>query len=135
MDEEELQAFLDRPLSAVVATVGTGGGAHSVPVWFVFRNGVFVVWTDAGRRWVKNAQANPRVSLSIAEHETPYAAVVVRGEAEVLVDPPDLAVEIRRIVEKYIPAGEVDAYIEQWSALRTTVRIAPEQTRAWGRGY
>ncbi len=135
MDEEELQSFLDRPLSAVVATVGRDGGAHSVPVWFVFDDGAYVVWTDANRRWVKNAQANPRVSLSIAEHEPPYAAVVVRGEAEVLVDPPDLAADIRKIVEQYIPAGEVDAYMEQWSTLRTIVRIVPTTTRAWGRGY
>lgn len=135
MDEEELQAFLERPLSAVVATVGRDGGAHSVPVWFVFRDGAYVVWTDANRRWVKNAQANPRVSLSIAEHEPPYAAVVVRGEAEVLVGPPDLDANIRRIVEQYIPSDEVDAYIEQWSSLRTIVRIVPRTTRAWGRGY
>jgi PPOX class probable F420-dependent enzyme len=135
MDEAEQQAFLDRPLAAVIATVSRDGGAHSVPVWFTFRDNVYTVWTDANRRWVKNAQANPRVSISIAEHEEPYAAVVVRGEAEVRVDPPDLAVDVRRIVEQYIAPGEVDAYIEQWSSLRTIVRIVPTTTRAWGRGY
>ena len=129
-----MKAFLERPMTAVVATAGRNG-AHSVPVWFSFHDGVFIVWTDAGRRWVKNAQANPHVSISIAEHEAPYAAVVARGDAEVLVDPPDLAADVRRIVERYIPAGEVDAYIEQWGMLRTIVRIVPTTTRAWGRGY
>ena len=135
MNDEEMKTFLDRPMTAVVATVGRSGGAHSVPVWFAYVEGAFIVWTDANRQWVKNAQANPRVSISIAEHEPPFAAVVARGEAEVLDEPPGLAADIRKIVEKYIPAGEVDAYIEQWGMLRTIVRIVPTTTRAWGRGY
>ena len=135
MNETELQAFLDRPLSAVVATVGRDGGAHSVPVWFVFHDGVFIVWTDAGRRWVKNVRANPRMSITVAEHEPPFAAVVARGEAKVLDDPPGLAADVRRIVERYIPAGEVDAYIEPWGMLRTIVKLVPTTTRAWARGY
>ena len=135
MNDEEMKTFLDRPMTAVVATVGRNGAAHSVPVWFAFHDGAFIVWTDANRQWVKNARANPRMSITVAEHEPPFAAVVARGEAEVLDEPPGLAADIRRIVEKYIPAGEVDAYIEQWGMLRTIVRIVPTTTRAWGRGY
>ncbi len=135
MNDEEIKAFLDRPMTAVVATVGRNGGAHSVPVWFAYVDGAFVVWTDANRQWVKNARANPHVSITVAEHEPPFAAVVARGEAEVLDDPPDLAADVRRIVERYIPAGEVDAYIEPWDTLRTIVRIVPASMRAWARGY
>ncbi len=135
MNEAELRAFLDRPITAVVATVGRNGGAHSVPVWFAYVDGAFIVWTDANRRWVQNVRANPRMSITVAEHETPYAAVVARGEAEVLDDPSDLAADVRRIVERYIPAGEVDAYIEPWGMLKTIVRIVPASTRAWARGY
>ena len=135
MNESELQAFLDRPMTAIVATVGTKGGAHSVPVWYRFKDGSFTIWTDGSRRWVKNARRNPRVSIAVAEHEAPFAAVTARGTAVVEVDPPGMGDDIRAIVARYIPAGDVDAYIAPWAALRTIVRIEALQVRAWGRGY
>ena len=135
MNKAELQAFLDRPMTAIVATVGAKGGVHSVPVWYRFRAGSFRIWTDGSRQWVKNARRNPQVSVVVAEHEAPYAAVVARGEAEVEVEPPGMKDDIRGIVERYIPEGEVDAYIAQWATLRTIVRIEALQIRAWGRGF
>ena len=135
MNESEIQAFLDRSMTAIVATVGAKGGAHSVPVWYRFKAGSFRIWTDVSRQWVKNARRNPQVSIAVAEHEAPFAAVIARGEAEVEVDPPGMEDDIRGIVERYIPEGEVDAYMSQWGALRTIVRIEPQQIRAWGRGY
>ena len=135
MNESEIQAFLDRSMTAIVATVGAKGGAHSVPVWYRFKAGSFRIWTDESRQWVKNARRNPQVSIAVAEHEAPFAAVIARGEAEVEVDPPGMEDDIRGIVERYIPEGEVDAYMSQWAALRTIVRIEAQQIRAWGRGY
>ena len=135
MNKAELQAFLDRPMTAIVATVGAKGGVHSVPVWYRFKAGSFRIWTDGSRQWVKNARRNPQVSVVVAEHEAPYAAVVARGEAEVEVEPPGMKDDIRGIVERYIPEGEVDAYIAQWATLRTIVRIEALQIRAWGRGF
>ena len=135
MDESELQAFLERSLTAIVATVGAKGGAHSVPVWYRFTAGSFRIWTDGSRQWVKNARRNPQVSIAVAEHEAPFAAVIAHGTADIEVDPPELENDIRAIVERYIPESEVDAYIAQWAALRTIVRIEALQIRAWGRGY
>jgi nitroimidazol reductase NimA-like FMN-containing flavoprotein (pyridoxamine 5'-phosphate oxidase superfamily) len=39
MNEAELQAFLDRPLTATVSTVSLQGRPHSIPVWFVHHEG------------------------------------------------------------------------------------------------
>lgn len=135
MNDAELQSFLDRSLTATVATVGAGGTAHSVPVWYRFEGGLFTVWTDSSRRWVRNLQRNPQASVVVAEHGPPFAAVVARGTAEVAIDQPGTDDEIRRIVRRYLPAEEVDAYIAQWSTLRTIVRIRPLQLRSWARGF
>ena len=135
MNESELQAFLGRSMTAIVATVGAKGGAHSVPVWYRFKAGSFKIWTDGSRQWVKNVQRNPQVSVAVAEHVAPFAAVIVRGKAEVEVGAPGMEDDIRGIVERYISEGEVDAYISQWAALRTIVRSEALQIRAWGRGY
>ena len=135
MNEEEIQAFLDRPLTAIVSTVGRTGNAHSVPVWYRFADGSFRIWTDGSRAWVKNASRHPQMSVAVAEHEPPFAAVIARGTAEVLVDPPGMADEVRAIVARYIPEAEVDAYIAPWTSLRTIVRIEASAIRAWARGY
>ena len=135
MNESDLQAFLGRSMTAIVATVGAKGGAHSVPVWYRFKAGSFRIWTDGSRQWVKNARRNPQVSVAVAEHEAPFAAVIARGTAEVEVDPPGMEDDIRGIVERYVPEREVDAYIAQWVALRTIVRIEALQIRSWDRGY
>ena len=135
MNEEELQAFLDGQMTAVVTTVGRAGNAHSVPVWYRFADGSFRIWTDESRAWVKNARRKSLLSVVVAEHQAPFAAVIARGSAELLIDPPDLAEEVRGIVERYIPAAEVDAYINQWSMLKTIVRIEATSVRAWARGY
>ena len=130
-----MQACVGGPLPAIVATVGAKGGAHSVPVWYRFKAGSLKIWTDGSRQWVKNARRSPQVSVAVAEHEAPFAAVIARGTAKVEVDPPGMEDDIRGIIERYIPEGEVDAYIAQWAALRTIVRIDSLQIRAWGRGY
>ena len=135
MNEEEIQAFLDRSLTAIVSTVGRKGNAHSVPVWYRFADGSFRIWTDESRAWVKNALRHAQMSVAVAEHEPPFAAFIARGTAEVLIDPPGMADEVRAIVARYIPAAEVDAYIAPWTSLRTIVRIEASDVHAWGRGY
>ena len=135
MNEEEIQAFLDRSFTAIVSTVGRRGNPHSVPVWYRFADGSFRIWTDESRAWVKNALRHPQMSVAVAEHEPPFAAVIARGTAEVLIDPPGMADEVRAIVARYIPAAEVDAYIAPWTSLRTIVWIEASDVRAWGRGY
>lgn len=135
MNDAELRAFLDRALTATIATVGVRGTPHGVPVWYRFGDGLFKVWTDPSRRWVRNLEHNPEVSVVVAEHGPPFAAVVARGRAEVAVDQPGTDDEIRRIALRYLPEDEVDGYIAQWSTLRTIVRIRPRQIRSWARGY
>lgn len=135
MNDRELQAFLDRPMTAVVSTIGGSGAPHAVPVWYRFANGRFTVWTDSSRRWVRNLQRSPEVSVVVAEHEMPFAAVVARGTAEIAVDQPGTADEIGRIVRRYLPEDEVAGYVAQWSALRTIVRIKSLQVRSWARGF
>lgn len=135
MDDEELQAYLDRPLTAVISTVGASGAPHSVPVWYRYADGRFTIWTDVSRRWVRNVENNPKVSIVVAEHVEPYAAIVARGVADIAVDTPVVADEIRRIALRYMPAEDVDRYIAQWPKVRAIVGVAPKQIRSWGRGF
>jgi PPOX class probable F420-dependent enzyme len=134
--EADLRAMLARPLTAVVGATNAAGAPHAVPVWFNFDGEVVEIWADTGRLWVKNLKRDPRCSLTVAEHEAPFAAVLIRGQASVLSgDPSEVAAAARRITERYLPAAEVDAYVKQWASLDAVVRIRPETVRGWGRGF
>lgn len=89
-----------------------------------------------GARLVRNVRRDPRVAFSVQEERPPFAAVVMRGRAEVASDDgPGIAAEIRRITRRYIEPHEVDAYVREWAALQTIVRIHPDSVTGWNRGY
>lgn len=135
MTEEELRAFLDRPLAAIVGTVDAKGHPHSVPVWYRYDGSAFVIWTTDSRAWVRNVQRNPQVSIVVAENDFPFAAVIAKGAAEVTTDAPDTDEEIRAISRRYLGEDAVEDYARSWASLRTIVRVRPRTVHAWGRGY
>lgn len=82
------------------------------------------------------SSAIPGVAFSVQETEPPFAAVVMRGRAEVARgDAPEVTEEIRRIVRRYLDEEETEDYLSEWSEARTLVRIHPTTIRAWSRGY
>lgn len=139
MEREEIDAFLGRTSPALVGVVGTlrpDGSPHTVPVWYRWDGEVVHIWTLEGRAWVRNLLRDPRVAFSVQETEPPFAAVVMRGRAEVARgDAPEVTEEIRRIVRRYLDEEETEDYLSEWSEARTLVRIHPTTIRAWSRGY
>jgi PPOX class probable F420-dependent enzyme len=129
-------AILDRPLTAVVATTNRNGSPHAVPVWFRHEpdSGRIRVWSDASRHWVRNLLRDPRCSITIAEHEAPFAGYLASCTATVHEDADWAGAEIHAITARYIPAPDVDAYIAQ-DPFRTIVELTPGRSRVWDRGY
>lgn len=132
---DELQAFLDRPLLAIVSTVSRSGAPHAVPVWYRYDSEQVTIWTTTTRQWVKNVLADPRVAVTVAEDLHPFMAATMRGSAELVEDADWVDAEIRAIVARYIEADEVEAYCAAWPQLRTMFVLRPERVNAWGRGY
>jgi PPOX class probable F420-dependent enzyme len=131
----EIAALLARPLVAIVSTTGKDGTPRGTPVWFLAEGDRVFIWTDAGRGWVRNIARAPQVAVTVAEHEIPFAAVLLRGMTQVQRDRPDGAAIIRRLTAKYVPEPDVDAYIAQYAALTTIVEVTVASSVGWGRGY
>lgn len=134
MNEHDLSAFLARSLTAVIGTLAADGAPHAVPVWYRFDGHAFTIWTDEQRAWVRHLRRDPRCTLTVAEHEPPFGAVLARGRAEVMTGE-QTAAEVRRITERYVEAGEVEAYVDSFRTLDTIVTVTPQVMRSWGRGY
>jgi len=135
MGRPELDAFLNRELPArlgVVGTVRRDGSPQVAPVWYRWDGERVTIWADEGRVWVENARRDPRVAFSVQEEGWPFAAVVLRGRAEVETGPgPEINAEIRRITRRYVPEERVEGYAAQWAELRTIVTIHPERITSW----
>ena len=83
MEVEERTAFVNRPLTAVFATVDSKGRAHAVPVWYSYRDGVFEIFTDRDSQKHRNVVAHGRAALTIDEREGAYRHVTAEGPCEV----------------------------------------------------
>jgi PPOX class probable F420-dependent enzyme len=131
----ERDAFLARPLTAIISTIGKDGTPRGTPVWFLHENNRILIWTDAGRAWVRNIDRTPRGAVTVAENERPFGAVLLRGTGQVQHDRPDAPDVIRRISAKYVAPDELDAYIAQYAELTTIVEVTIESFVGWNRGY
>ena len=119
----------------MVATTRRDGRPHAVPVWYRYDGERVLVWTSDERAWVKHLRRDARVSVTIGEATAPFGAVLIDGTASYHEGEPWIAEEIRAITERYIPVGEVDAYIERWADLGGMVAIKPDRVVSWGSGY
>ncbi len=138
MSAGDIMAFLTRvdpPLLGVVGTIDSAGYPSTIPVWYRYDGEVVNIWTTTKRAWPKHLQRNPKVSFAVMETEPPFAAVLLKGQAELIVNGADHWAQVRRITERYIAPSDVDAYIEPWAMLDTMCVIKPEKFISWKRGY
>ena len=76
---DDVRALFEGANYAHIATVLPSGAPHSVPVWVGLEGDRIVFFTQEGTRKARNVAADPRVALSIADHENPYRMAQVRG--------------------------------------------------------
>ena len=63
LDRSELIALLQSERVVVVSSLGPRGWPHSMPLWYVPRNGEIWIWTYAKSQKVRNLERDPRATL------------------------------------------------------------------------
>lgn len=119
-----------------VATAGSDGAPHVVPLWFVWCEDALYVSTRQGSRTWANARADPRVALSldVGRSWVELAGVVVLGRAEPLApDDRSMRVPISLWHDKYrtLLSGDGFARFAEEVAHLAFLRVVPEQVRDW----
>jgi PPOX class probable F420-dependent enzyme len=79
MLSDNVRALLSGANFAHVATVLPSGAPHSVPVWIALEGDRIAFFTQPGSRKARNLEADPRVAISIVDHERPYSMAQIRG--------------------------------------------------------
>lgn len=128
-------AVADRLRSELIIwliTVRSDGQPQPVPVWFLWEDDAFLVYSQRGKQKLRNVASNPSVALHLQATETGADVVVIEGAAEYPADvPPADRVEAyrekyRRLIEEYgwSPASFARDYPEP-------IRITPTVIRTW----
>jgi PPOX class probable F420-dependent enzyme len=98
---DDVRALFEGANFAHVATVLPDGAPHSVPVWIGMEGERIAFFTQAGSRKARNLEADPRVAVSITDHETPYRMAHVRGRVTDRLEGDGALVAIDRLAHKY----------------------------------
>src|SRR5918993_2899346 len=76
---DNVRALFERANFVHVASVLPGGAPHSVPVWAGMEGDRIAFFTQPASRKARNLAADPRVALSVVDHDNPYLTAQVRG--------------------------------------------------------
>jgi hypothetical protein len=87
MSQAELTRFLSRPRVAAFSWHTLDGDIGSAPMWFTYRNDVFLLHTGHPSAKTRAVLADDRVALVIHDDRPPYRYVSVRGRVRVRREP------------------------------------------------
>jgi PPOX class probable F420-dependent enzyme len=94
--------LLEGPNYAHVATVLPDGSPHSVPVWIGVEGSRIAFLTSPDSRKARNLARDPRVAISITDHEQPFAMAQIRGRVAERLEGDEAWTIIDRIAHKYL---------------------------------
>ncbi|WP_194817315.1 TIGR03667 family PPOX class F420-dependent oxidoreductase [Nocardia sp. XZ_19_385] len=114
-----------------LTTVGSSGTPQPNPVWFQWRDGEFLIFSEPGQAKLRNIKRNPRVSLNL-NTDGGYDVGVLTGNARIDDSAPSAA-ELEAYAIKYA-AGlkSLGMTAEKFFATYSVaIRVAPDRLRGF----
>jgi PPOX class probable F420-dependent enzyme len=84
-----------------LATLMPDGSPHSVAVWVGLEGDRIAFFTQSASQKAKNLARDPRVAISITDHEKPYRTARVRGRVAETLEGDEALTVIDRLSERY----------------------------------
>ena len=137
LSEAEIAALMDEERIAVVSTHGPRGWPHSMPLWFVVRDGEVWSWTYAKSQKVRNLERDPRATVLI-ESGVEYGelrGVMIEAEAEIHRDHETVLGFAEELALRYSGAANLDdagrAALEAQAPKRVALQFRPHRVASW----
>lgn len=138
LSDAELLELLAAERVAIVSSFGPRGWPHSMPLWFVPREGEVWIWTYAKSQKVRNLERDPRATVLV---ETGHEYSELRGamiEAEAVLHR-DLATVLgfaEELTLRYAEGissleGDAKAGLEAQAPKRVAIQFKPVRTATW----
>ena len=127
--EGRVRELLEAPNFVAVATLDTDGTPDVKVVWADVDDDHVVLNSAEGRKWPRNLRRDPRVTVTVVNHENPYEYAVIRGR--LAGDTHDGADEnTDKLAKKYLDEDEYP--FRQPGEQRVMFRIQPERVNMHG---
>jgi nitroimidazol reductase NimA-like FMN-containing flavoprotein (pyridoxamine 5'-phosphate oxidase superfamily) len=130
LSRQELDTYLAQQRTARVATVGSDGAPHVIPLWFVWVEGALFVNTTRGNRTVKNLERIRRAAVTVDDGETydELRGVSMAGEMREADEDPLLDEVVSTFARKYF--GGNDPHFMKWRN-RFFLKLVPNRMASW----
>jgi PPOX class probable F420-dependent enzyme len=135
---EERAELLDSERVVVVTSIGPRGWPHSMPMWFVVRDGEVWVWTYAKSQKVKNLERDPRATLLIETgfEYTELRGIQIEARAELIRDPEQVFEFAKELTVRYAAGiesveGDAAAALRAQASKRVAVHFEPVRVATW----
>jgi PPOX class probable F420-dependent enzyme len=138
LSAEEQAELLDRERVVVVSSIGPRGWPHSMPMWFVVRDGELWVWTYAKSQKVKNLERDPRATLLIETgfEYTELRGIQIEARAELIRDTEAVFEFAKELTVRYAQGidsveGDAAAALRAQAPKRVAIHFEPVRTATW----
>jgi PPOX class probable F420-dependent enzyme len=135
---DEQAELLDSERVVVVSSIGPRGWPHSMPMWYVVRDGEIWVWTYAKSQKVRNLERDPRATLLIETgHEyTELRGIQIEAVAELVRDAARVVDYAKEMTVRYAEGietveGDAAAALEAQAPKRVAIRFEPKRAATW----
>jgi PPOX class probable F420-dependent enzyme len=147
LSEDEQRQLLESERVVVVASLGSRGWPHTMPLWYVPRGGEIWIYTYAKSQKVRNLERDPRATLLLETgHEySELRGLMIEAEAEIHHDietvyPLAEALTLRYAEGLQSVEGDAKAALQAQAQKRVAIRFAPVRVASWdhrklGGGY
>ncbi len=102
---DDVRALFAGPNYAHLAILLSSGAPISIPIWAGVEDGEIVFFTQAESRKAQHLARDPRLALSVVDHENPYRSARVRGRVARMVEGERALELIDRLSVKYTGAA------------------------------
>ena len=104
MDQKVERLFQQKNL-IFISTINLDGSPQLTPVWGDYDNGHVLVNTAEGRLKHKNVLRDPRVAISVVDHDNPLNMTTIRGKVIEII--PDYDYDhINKLTKQYMNINE-----------------------------
>jgi PPOX class probable F420-dependent enzyme len=129
LSPEDLGAFLDEPLVAVLATRRRDDTTMLSPVWYEWRDGGINVWAHSEEDGkIRHLRRDPRVTIVVANSTWPYRGLEVRGVAAIGSD--GFYEVLDRTARRYLGDASAKRMVASYETPGVVIRIDGD-VRAW----
>jgi PPOX class probable F420-dependent enzyme len=138
LSDAEQAELLEAERIVIVSSLGPRGWPHSMPMWFLVRDGEIWCWTYAKSQKIKNLERDPRATLLVetGDEYTELRGIQIEAEAELIRDTPRVADFGKGLAVRYTEGidaveGDAAAALEAQAAKRVAIRFRAIRTATW----